>query len=266
MTAVWKNYPGNGGSELLALLALADWSDDAGRCFPSMDKIAEKTRLSRSQAQRVVHSLIEQGFVVVTENANGGKPGASRRYKIIVSKLTGRTDAAPTGSTHATGSACATGSAHAQDGSHPCGETGSTHATLTVIEPSLTVKGETAAPKCAPLVQPTKKAKASSEITFNAWREQIKATGEKAISDYQPVWDYAEKTGLPSEWINLAWITFKERYANDVGYQDKKYTDWRQVFLNAVKGNWFKLWFVKDGQFSLSTQGHQAELATRETV
>ena len=32
MSAVWDGYPG-GGTELLALLALADWSDDNGRCY-----------------------------------------------------------------------------------------------------------------------------------------------------------------------------------------------------------------------------------------
>ena len=34
---VWEGFPGS-GAELLALLALADWSDDEGRCFPSMEK------------------------------------------------------------------------------------------------------------------------------------------------------------------------------------------------------------------------------------
>jgi hypothetical protein len=108
--------------------------------------------------------------------------------------------------------------------------------------------------------------KAPRKVTFNAWIKQIKASGEKAISDYQPVWVYAEKIGLPGEWIDIAWITFKERYANDAAYQGKMYLDWRQVFLNAVKDNWFKLWFVKDGQFNLTTQGHQADLATREAA
>lgn len=257
MSIVWDRYK-SGGSELLMLLALADYSDDKGECFPSVASVAKKTRLSRSQAQRVLHQLIVDGVVAVVGNWAGGAPGTTRRYKIIVDKLTG--------STGATGSADTTGSIHAPDGSHPCAETGSAHATQTVIEPSLTVKGNAAAPDCPPLVQPKKKTRPSTKVTFNSWRDQLKATGEKAISDYQPVWDYAEKTGLPSEWISLAWITFKDRYANDAGYQDKKYTDWRQVFLNAIKCNWFKLWFVRDGQFSLSTQGHQAELATREVV
>lgn len=118
----------------------------------------------------------------------------------------------------------------------------------------------------SPLVQPKKKTRTSSEVTFNAWYDQIKANGEKAITEYQPVWEYAENVGLPNDWVNLAWITFKERYSTEAQYIDKKQKDWRQTFLNAVKGNWFKLWFINDEQCTLTTQGHQAKLATRETA
>jgi hypothetical protein len=128
MSAAWDHYPG-AGSELLVLLAMADWSDDDGRCWPSMSSIALKTRLSRSQSQRVIHRLIADGYIAVTGNETGGAPGSTRQYQIKLDRLTG--------STHATGSVDATGSTHAQEGSHPCGETGRTHATQTVIEPSM---------------------------------------------------------------------------------------------------------------------------------
>lgn len=129
MSRVWDDFPG-GGSQLLALLALADWSDDDGRCYPSIAAIAKKARLSRSQAQRLVHSLINQGFVAVTGNQDGGAPGYTRKYKINLERLTNREDATPTGSANATGRT------HAQDGSHPCGSTGRMGATQTVIETS----------------------------------------------------------------------------------------------------------------------------------
>jgi len=126
---VWDGFD-RGGSELLAMLALADWADDDGRCFPSISSIARKTRLSRSQAQRVIHRLIAAGDIVVTGNASGGAPGASRHYRLVLDRLTGRTDA--------TGRVDATGRTDARDGSHGCGETGRAGATLTVIEPSVT--------------------------------------------------------------------------------------------------------------------------------
>lgn len=126
MAAAWDGFPG-GGSALLVLLALADWSDDDGRCWPSISNVADKSRLSRSQTQRVVHQLVADGHLVIEGNATGGPPGATRRYRIVVDTLTGRT--------RATGSADATGRTHAQDGSHPCAKTGSAHATQTISEP-----------------------------------------------------------------------------------------------------------------------------------
>lgn len=127
MSLVWDGYPG-GGSELLALLALADWSDDDGHCFPSIQKIAEKVRLKERQAQRVVHSLIAGGFVQVTGNELGGPPGASRRYRLNLSRLTG-----VAGYTRQSG----TGVMEDADGCHPRRETGVTHDTLTISEPSV---------------------------------------------------------------------------------------------------------------------------------
>lgn len=148
ISAVWDSFPGAGGSELLVMLALADWSDDEGRCWPSMDAIAHKARLSRSQAQRIAHRLIRDEFLQVTGNDAGGAPGMTRRYQINLRALTGRTDATPTGRTHATGSADATGRTDARDGSHPCDETGRTGATQTVSEPSVNrqVKARTSKP------------------------------------------------------------------------------------------------------------------------
>lgn len=130
MALVWDNLPA-GGSDLLAMLALADWSDDDGRCWPSMSSIAGKTRLSRSQAQRVVHGLINSGFLEVIGNESGGKPGATRQYRINLRALTGRTDA--------TGSVGATGRTDARDGPHGCDGRGRTDATLTISEPSTTI-------------------------------------------------------------------------------------------------------------------------------
>lgn len=123
-----------------------------------------------------------------------------------------------------------------------------------------------ASPDPLPPVQPKRKPKSTGEVTFTAWCAQVKDRGEKLISGYAPVWTYAEKIGIQTEWVNLAWAMFKDRYSTDPAYTAKKYTDWRRHFLNAVEGNWFKLWFIKDGQFSLTTVGNQAELAMREAA
>ena len=58
MSLVWKNYP-KGGSEKLAMLALADWcNDQGGSLHPSINAIARKINVSESQARRIVHELI----------------------------------------------------------------------------------------------------------------------------------------------------------------------------------------------------------------
>ncbi len=114
----------------LTAVVLADWcNDEGGSLFPSMSKIAAKVGVSRSQAQRIVHGFVDQGLLSVVANGAGGKPGVTPRYQMHLDRIA---KLVKTGSTHATGRAGATGRIHAQDGSHGCGETGSTHATQTV--------------------------------------------------------------------------------------------------------------------------------------
>ena len=93
------------------------------------------------------------------------------------------------------------------------------------------------AQEVAPPVTAKQKAK-----VFRSWLTDIRNAGEKPVSAYLPVWDYADKAGLPAEWIELAWLRFRERYENDEKASRKRYTDWRRVFLNAVEGNWLGLW------------------------
>ncbi|MGB3426142.1 MAG: helix-turn-helix domain-containing protein [Castellaniella sp.] len=254
MARVWADYPGGGGSELLTLLALADWSDDAGRCWPSVAAIAGKARLSRSQTQRVVHGLIEGGFLRITGNETGGKPGSTRQYQINLAALTGRMDATPTGRTGATGRVDATGSTHAQEGSHGCAKTGSTHATQTTIEPSRTTNTREQAP--APSPSPAKKK--SETTTLKTFLEACNASGEKTIPDEDPIFDYADQVGIDLEMLEVAWGEFKARYLPTA----KRQKDWRAHFRNAVRRNWYGLWFLKAGDPARwTTAGEQARRA-----
>lgn len=251
MTKVWASYPG-AGSELLAMLALADWADDNGRCWPSMAAIAGKTRLSRSQAQRIVHGLIDSGYVAVTGNETGGKPGTTRQYQINLNALTGSADATPTGRIGATGSVHATGSTHAQDGSHGCAETGRMGATQTVSEPSLTVRRPEQAPASP------KAAKEKAGATLQAFLDACKGSGEKPIPEDDPIFDYAEKVGIESDMLATAWQEFKARFLPTA----KRQKDWRAHFRNAVRRNWYGLWFLKEGEAARwTTAGEQARRA-----
>ena len=245
MSTVWESYPG-GGSELLALLALADWSDDNGRCYPSMASISKKVRLKPRQAQRVVHQLIEAGFVSVIGNEFGGKPGATRQYRINLHSLTGVA--------HDTGVVKDTGVVEDVDGCHGRRETGVAHDTLTVIEPPRTVsKGERA--RSLPVSGESKK---KAETTLRMFLEACKAAGEKPVPDDDQVFAYAEKVGIDHEMLVVAWSEFKAAYLPT----DKRYKDWRQTFRNAVRRNWYKLWFLAEGQTAAWTSaGEQARRA-----
>jgi hypothetical protein len=103
-------------------------------------------------------------------------------------------------------------------------------------------------------------------ITFVEWLALIKSKGERPVSEYRVVWDYAKKVGLPDEWVHIHWLAFVERYSKDEKNKKKKYIDWRGVFLRSVKENWFGLWFYseRDKCFSLTTKGVAADLETRE--
>jgi hypothetical protein len=101
------------------------------------------------------------------------------------------------------------------------------------------------------------KTKKRSAIALQTFLDECKAKGERPIPDGDSVFDYAEETGLPIEFLRLHWLEFKERYtAPDA----KRYKDWRSVYRKSVRGCWFKLWYLRgDGTCGLTTQGEQAK-------
>ena len=105
-------------------------------------------------------------------------------------------------------------------------------------------------------------------ITLSQWIAEAKAKGETAISDYKPVWDHCKQVGIPADWVEIAWITFRDRYTSEEKARRKRYIDWRGVFLRSVKENWLHLWFwsEKDEQFHLTTVGVSADITTREAA
>lgn len=98
-------------------------------------------------------------------------------------------------------------------------------------------------------------------VGLKAWVETIKARGEKPIPPGDPVLSYADKVGLPRDFLVLAWQQFLHVYTTS--RDGKRYRDWRKVFRSAVEANWMKLWYL-DGQantYALTTVGHQAQRA-----
>jgi hypothetical protein len=67
MSAVWEKAPYREGT-LLALLALADWANDEGVCWPKIAQVAHKARLSHSGAEYCMRKLTKEGAISVIKD------------------------------------------------------------------------------------------------------------------------------------------------------------------------------------------------------
>ena len=65
MSQVWESGPEDRG-ELLVMLALADFADDRGRCWPSIATIAKRARMTARSAQRILRKLESEGAVKIS--------------------------------------------------------------------------------------------------------------------------------------------------------------------------------------------------------
>jgi len=94
MTFVWDGFPSS-GSELLIMLALADWCDDrGGSLYPSIKAVGEKARVGEKHARNIMHKLEAGSYLAVVGNHAGGKAGTTRQYRLNVAKLKALSDAA----------------------------------------------------------------------------------------------------------------------------------------------------------------------------
>lgn len=58
-------------SNRLVLLALADAANEDGECWPRLDVLAKKTGVSRSRVSRAVHTMEEEGLLIVGRRGQG---------------------------------------------------------------------------------------------------------------------------------------------------------------------------------------------------
>jgi hypothetical protein len=84
MSKVWKDAPQT-GTELLVLLALADWADDRGTCWVKIVNLAKKARISERSAQYAVKQFMTDGTLEMIQESVRTQPTVYR----ISSKYTG---------------------------------------------------------------------------------------------------------------------------------------------------------------------------------
>lgn len=94
-------------------------------------------------------------------------------------------------------------------------------------------------------------------ITFSSWIEVVKESGEEVLPEGSAVFEYAKDAALEIDYLRMAWVEFRARYSVD----DKKYKDWRTVFLKNVRENWQKLWWHDGTRYQLTAKGQQAMAA-----
>jgi hypothetical protein len=110
-----------------------------------------------------------------------------------------------------------------------------------------------------PEIAKGQKPKRTAKIGLDAFLQTCREQGEKPIPADDAVFGYADRIGLPPDFVALAWRWFKARYADK---RQAGVRGWRQTFRNAVEGNWPKYWFADDaGGWQLTTAGRQAQIA-----
>jgi len=78
MKAVWDRQDLS-STQKLVLLSLADWANDEGLCWPSIDRLAIKTSMAGRSVQRIIRDLESMGFVRRDEVL-----GKGNRYWVLI--------------------------------------------------------------------------------------------------------------------------------------------------------------------------------------
>lgn len=129
-------------------------------------------------------------------------------------------------------------------------ERNASHKPLTIRE-----KKEHDAPDGA---SPAKPSKPKGGITLKTYLADCEAQGVDAIPADDAVFAYAERVGLPCDYVALSWFRFKRYYLG--AKASNRQTNWRSHFRNAVEGSWGSLWGIgADGGYYLTTAGKQIE-------
>ncbi|OOF25088.1 hypothetical protein BZJ19_10125 [Salinivibrio proteolyticus] len=90
MSAVW-DAPAFSGNTKLIMLCLADYANDDGLCWPSIDAVARKCSVSKSTVKAQIKRLIERGYVSAKRRKRtteeGRKTNDTNLYQLNVNAI-----------------------------------------------------------------------------------------------------------------------------------------------------------------------------------
>lgn len=98
MAAVWDHGPDN-PTQRFVLLALADYADHDGSCYPSYNKTAQRCAISRSTAMRAIKRLAKDGWLTIETQTRNNGSHTSNRIFLNLDRLTGGSTTPPPSST-----------------------------------------------------------------------------------------------------------------------------------------------------------------------
>lgn len=251
------------GSTKLVLLVIGTYMNQHGDgAFPSYRTIAAGASLNRATVIRHVDIAVSQGWLkkksrIRVAGASGRVEADSNTYQI----------AFPVVAQDDQGSRTERPPLVAQD-DHPSrtGQPGVV-AQDDPNTPSLTPQG-TQEPPVPPKGGDDAGSKAMSGerarskrpkrelITFSQFVEACRSAGQRLVRADDPIFQFAKDAGIPREFVALAWREFAIKH-RDSGKLQK---DWRAHFRDAVRRNWFKLWWCPPaGGCELTTSGVQVK-------
>lgn len=83
MAKVWESSQ-QAGSDLLMLLAIADFSDDEGNAYPAVSTLAGKCRMKERNCRYILRNLEKSGELTIKPNAG---PHGSNLYRVNIGSL-----------------------------------------------------------------------------------------------------------------------------------------------------------------------------------
>lgn len=227
----------------LALLALAEFANpDGSGAIPGFPRLAAMTSQSEKTCSRAFHDANGRWFTR-REVKLTGKSWRAYDYTL---KLPDAVD---------TVSARSREGADTMTGAN-AGRSGHLEQKVRTFELEGAVTVSTVLGR-APRKSTKGKKRVSNGMTYQEWNDSP-VEGEELIPEGHHVFAYADRVGLPREFLELCWHAFTQRYRDD----DKaRYRDWGTHFRKAVEGNWYSLWFIDaEGRYQLTTKGKQADI------